>query len=135
MPVDVISGRERESSSDSVSIRDYVEMRVYSIKSEITAEIKRLDQVQDLQIDAVKEATRIASTALDRRLEGMNEFREQMNDWATRFITRAESEAAKEAMGDRVSALEKVSNNLQGRLWAVAAIVVVIELALRFIGH
>jgi hypothetical protein len=135
MAVDVISGRDREVSSDTVSIRDYVEMRVVTTKSELTAEIKRIDQVQQLQIHAISEATRIASTALDRRLEGMNEFREQMNDWATRFITRAESEAAKEAMSDRVSALEKVSNNLQGRMWAAAAIVVVVELALRFIGH
>jgi hypothetical protein len=114
------------------------------------------------QFQAIKDSTTTATAALDKRLEGMNEFRAQMNDWAGKFITRPDVESANQylgdritktesglsacitrtelmiqttTMGERVSSLEKFSNNMQGRMWVIAAVVVVMEVALRFLGH
>lgn len=114
------------------------------------------------QFDSISKSTETASAAMDKRLEGMNEFRQQMNEWAGKFITRADVEntikymgdrvSAMEvgmstritrdemgvqqgAMGERVSSLEKFSNNMQGRMWVIAAVVVIMEIALRFLAH
>jgi hypothetical protein len=113
------------------------------------------------QFQAIKDATSTATDALDKRLESMNEFRAQMNDWAGKFITRPDVESANKYLGDRVascensigmcitrtemqtqqssmservSSLEKFSNNMQGRMWVIAAVVVIMEVAMRFIG-
>lgn len=114
------------------------------------------------QFFAILKATDTATTSLDKRLEGMNEFRSQINDMAAKFINRADVDSAikylserigvsegtigncitrqelnaqQNAMGERVSSLEKFSNNMQGRMWVIAAVVVIMEIALRFLSH
>jgi hypothetical protein len=109
---------------------------------------------------AITESTRSATAALDKRLESMNEFRQQINDMASKFITRSDVEsslkyineniaanddsinkcvtrqemtATQTATNERLSSLEKFSNNTQGRMWVIAAVVVVLELAMHFL--
>jgi hypothetical protein len=115
-----------------------------------------------LQFSAIQKGTDTATTSLDKRLEGMNEFREQMNDMASKFITRSDVESTikymserissseatvsncisrqemntnQTAVSERVSTLEKFSANTQGRMWVIAAVVVIMEIALRFLAH
>ncbi|HUV62383.1 MAG TPA: hypothetical protein VMW24_00725 [Sedimentisphaerales bacterium] len=42
------------------------------------------------RLRAAQEALNLSREIMDRRLEGMNEFREQLKEQATQFITRAE---------------------------------------------
>jgi len=103
---DVISQGDRQLSHDSVSMRDYVDIRIAAVEDTIEAEVKRVDQIQNTQTNAVAEATRIATDALNKRLEGMNEFRAQMNDWAARFITREDVTSSTVNLGDRITKIE-----------------------------
>ena len=48
--------------------------------------LARLDE----RVDGIKDSITLARSDMDRRLEGMNEFREAMNDLSTRMITRSE---------------------------------------------
>lgn len=135
----------------------------------IDAQFKGIDAAQILasnslekQFGFISKSTDTATASLDKRLEGMNEFREQISDMSSKFITREDveskikymgdrmsvSEAAISncisrqemntqigALGDRTSSLEKFSNNMQGRMWVIAAVVVIMEVALRFLGR
>jgi hypothetical protein len=53
---------------------------------------------------------------------------------ASTAIPRIEVTSANVAMSERVAGLEKFSNNMQGRMWVIAAVVVIMEVALRFLG-
>ena len=53
------------------------------------------------RLQALEKATEEAKKTLEKRLEGMNEFRSQLKDQAGTFITRVEFEAFKEAMNSR----------------------------------
>lgn len=115
----------------------------------------------DERFAAVSKSTDQATESLDKRLEGMNEFRQQMNDMAAKFITRSDHDsgikyiserqqtnetailgcitrqelgATQTSTNERLQSLEKFSNNTQGRMWVIAALVVVLEIAMRFIG-
>lgn len=44
----------------------------------------------DLQVSSLEKATVLAAHSMEKRLEGMNEFREQLKDQASRFIVREE---------------------------------------------
>jgi len=46
----------------------------------------------DIRIHNLEKATETATAEMDRRLEGMNEFRAQLDKQAGHFITRAEHE-------------------------------------------
>ena len=138
-------------------MRDSIEKQFLGVKE---AQLLFKDNIVQ-QFASVSKGTDTATDALDKRLEGMNEFRQQMNDMASRFITRSDVESAQKYMTDRVGAtelsisncisrqelasqqsaiservsgLEKFSNNMQGRMWVIAAVVVVMEIALRFLA-
>lgn len=55
-----------------------------------------------------------ASVAVDRRLEGMNEFREQLTNQATTFLPRNEYQVQHDALIDRVALLESWRNKTLG---------------------
>lgn len=64
------------------------------------------------KIDAMEKATTVAQTALERRLESMNEFRAAMSDLAARAVTRGELDLLRErintlATAEELSALGK----------------------------
>jgi hypothetical protein len=101
-------------------------------------------------LDAAKEAVNKAEKSNERRFDSVNEFRAQLADQASTFMTRREAEARLGAlmekleslaaehrrdlvtmreMADRLAAasdvrlkvLESSGANLQGRLWALGA--------------
>ena len=59
------------SQNDGLSLREYIDMRFNTI---------------DMSLALVREQ-------MEKRLEGMNEFRQQLNEQTTRFITREELDA------------------------------------------
>ena len=62
--------RRNFTAADGVSLKEYFESR----------------------IESLEKAVYVASSAMDRRLEGMNEFRDAMKDQAARIVTREELE-------------------------------------------
>jgi hypothetical protein len=99
-------------------------------------------------VDTRFEATQynIGTTAqqLEKRLDGMNEFREQLNAQATTFISRVEVEdkiktrtVVEDTLSERINVNEQKISNLEGRSWAVgfafSIVTVGISIALHFI--
>ena len=64
---------------DYVTLRDYFESKINLLQNEVK-----------IRIDALKEATDIAKSAMDERLARMNEFRDTLKDQNATFITKSE---------------------------------------------
>lgn len=57
-----------------------------------------LKEYVDARFCAIEKATAIANTSMDKRLEGMNEFREALKDQSAKLATRAELDVAQKAI-------------------------------------
>lgn len=70
-------------------------------------------------------ALSIARGDMNRRLEGMNELRVQVENERGRYVTRdlydREHASLRDTMDQRLKFLETNRSNLEGRLWAVGA--------------
>ena len=55
-------------------------------------ELITLREFLEARLEHIEEKTRLATAALDKRLEGMNEFRDTLKDQASRFVTRTDLE-------------------------------------------
>ncbi len=100
-----------------IPLRDYIEQRWKTHKREHAQE---------------RAALLDARANIDRRLEGMNELRAQISSERGEYLTRTEYEAKHEALIARINALEQARSNVEGRMWALGGIVVVIQVALAF---
>jgi hypothetical protein len=74
-------------------------------KSEWTVETLR--QHVEVQFDLRDREVRTALTAADKRLDGMNEFRDTLTDQAATFMPRTEAEQRYEQNARRISVLEQ----------------------------
>lgn len=128
----------------NVSLRDYVDMRINDLQKQLEMHIAAIQQQLDRRIVDANHATDLARQQMDKRLEGMNEFRQQLSEQANKFITREEVQAKQDAYipainenQRRLSILETTQANMQGRMWAIGVgftiITVAINIALHFI--
>lgn len=85
-----------------------LEMLRAEFKAALLSHTDLVKQRDELRADALK----IALATNDRRLDGMNEFRQALNDQGMQMITRQESEAGRLIMGERVEQ-NRVSTELR----------------------
>jgi hypothetical protein len=77
--------------------------------------MKAIGREVELRFQAMDKSVRIAADAMDRRLEGMNEFRGQLSDQANRFIPREEYCAAHERIVDDIRGLRESRAEIAGK--------------------
>ncbi len=53
-----------------------------------------LERIIEIRFKGIEKATDIAKEGMEKRLDGMNEFRETLKDQASNFVTRTELLAA-----------------------------------------
>lgn len=70
-------------------IEDYQGKERRCITKEMVELIERI-AIIEAKLSASENSLTIARESIDRRLEGMNEFREALRDSATKFVTRSE---------------------------------------------
>lgn len=84
---------------------------------------KKLDQLESLNQEQInrrfsdlKEQIALAREAMEKRLDGMNEFRDQLRDQAARFINRDELNAISshndEGQARNVEAIQRLSSRM-----------------------
>ena len=88
-------------SRDIVTLRDYFEAR----------------------ITALEKATSLAATTMERRLDGMNEFRATLKDQAGRFITRDELNIQMLAINETLKSLQSYRDQMEGKASAASVYV------------
>ncbi len=133
---------------DSVSLKEYIEKRLEAIENDII-EIKEWQcRIMDketfkVEFNSLERATQIAAANLEKRLEGMNEFRQQMKDQAGSFITRVEHSAMIDRFDGDIKSLRESRAMLEGKasqttalgaivLSSLGILIAVISIILRF---
>jgi hypothetical protein len=101
-------GNNEETNIQEVS--EFLPRREFDLwKSYHEREISLNHAAHDKQHEIEKEAEQKAETALDKRLEGMNEFREQLKEQAAGFITRDMSDERLKNLQDQITLLRDAS--------------------------
>lgn len=96
--------------------------------SGIEAELKAICAKMDLRFEASEKEVRLAREDMERRLEGMNEFRSQLSAQAGTFISRTEMRLEIEKLINRIVLLEKSINFETGsHSWSDKLILAVIS--------
>lgn len=108
---------------ETVSLRDYVDIQFRLMQEEI-----------DRRFIAELRAIEAAAVAMERRLDGMNEFRGQLSDTISRFESREYAESQREALRERIEKVESEQSKARGRISAYAVIVAVAGVLLAVFG-
>ena len=91
-------------ATEDVSLREYVE-RIFDER----------EKALQLAFKAQQEALAIATTALNRELEHLNNLRQEINQNRTEYLMRAEHHTAHAVVLDRIAALEKRMDKASGQ--------------------
>jgi len=85
---------------DGVSLRQYIETLIDAqcrkcelCRESINDRFESTVKLNELMAKHIDEATNLARIGMERRLEGMNEFRDALKDQTARMATRLELEA------------------------------------------
>jgi chromosome segregation ATPase len=105
--------------ADYVTLRDYFERLLHE-----------RDKAWTAQLSSAQTALDKAETALTKRLEGMNEFRDTLKDQAGRFVTMDILDAKLTNINNQLKTLDNYRANMEGRLWAISAAVTIINIAM-----
>jgi LPS O-antigen subunit length determinant protein (WzzB/FepE family) len=74
-----------------------------------------LKEYVDVRINNVEQATELARAGMEKRLEGMNEFRDTLKDQASKFVTRDELNAQLDKIEALIKSLELSKAILEGK--------------------
>lgn len=95
---------DSEDKNTRVSLREHIESR----------------------LAALEKATDLAAKALEKRLEGMNEFREALNNQASQFMTRREMTVIKDAFVKDIRELREFKAALEGKASQTSVIITLV---------
>lgn len=133
------------SQVNEISLREHLEAQIEGVRRELLL-------IQSSQREGVLKA----EDAMSKRLDAMNEFRHQLREQASGLATRdmldkfskdlsdrierqerdfraAMSRVAAET-GERITRLENKNSNLDGRFWAIGAVVVLVNLSIAILS-
>lgn len=81
-----------------------------------------LKEYIDTRFEAMEKAVTIANATMDKRLEGMNEFRSSLKDASALYFTRAEHQAYLEKVDADIRVLRESKAALEGKASAKSVI-------------
>jgi carbonic anhydrase len=112
-------------TSDEISLREYFTKWLETLEENISAKWKAHDEVHKL----LKEALDLAMVMLKEKLAEMNNFREQQNQERGEFLKQQVYDIEHRALEKRVADHGKWIDNMNGRLWALGAFILAINVA------
>ena len=69
----------------------------------------------DLRFNTVEEATAMARQSMEKRLDGMNEFRDTLKDQAAKFVTVSEVTQTTQRLVDDIKVLQRYQATMEGK--------------------
>jgi hypothetical protein len=107
--------------------------------------LERLNDLGKLQDERWKSHTKVhemgqmaidsSVKALDTRLEGMNQFRAQVLEERSAFVTQALYRSEYQAIEKSIRDLERFRNNMEGRIWMLVALFGVLQIVVIVVFH
>ena len=101
---------------DKISLREFFDTKIDFVK-----------QLFELQISSIKEATGLAKTEIDKRLEGMNEFRDALRDQTNQFVMKSELKVMIDNIEKDLQIFRENKTYLEGKLEGVEKYKTIIE--------
>jgi len=102
----------------------------------LKCKIDEREKQSNLQLEALERALLLAKKELERRLESMNEFREQLRTQANTFVSRNEYSIEHKNIVNKISYIEKIQNHGQGETtWKNNLIMAGIAIAVYLLGR
>jgi hypothetical protein len=121
LETNTMTGTSRHGHEHEIPCREVIEAKVA-----IDAACKKVDLVTKHQ----EEALRLARKEMERRLKGMNEFRDQLEKQAHLFAVKSEETLKHTIIEDRIRAVErKLDVRLGAVKWSDHIITVLIGIA------
>jgi hypothetical protein len=105
----------RRRARDAVSVREHLEALLGALDRRHSQQIEDMDQRHGQRFDAQQQALAITATALEKRLDGLNELRQMAGDYAARSMPRAEYEASHQGLTTRINDIAEAVTALQAR--------------------
>jgi hypothetical protein len=90
--------------NNSVSLRDYLESKIDGVKELFSSKFESLEK-----------ATRLVADDVEKRFDSHNEFRGQLKDQASTFITRTEYQSTKDKTESEINELKSSRDILIGK--------------------
>jgi len=111
----------------------HMDKQLNDLERHLTAQITALEAKTDAGFRASNNAVIKAENAVDRRLEGMNEFRESLRDQNAEFVRKVEFAP----FATQVNEIVQEQRKLEGRIWGIGAtiamIVTIVQIVIRFL--
>lgn len=104
--------------------------------------LKAIEKLIKLRFQSAESALMLARETMETRLESMNEFRSQLTEQTKNFINRTEYDTKHMVLEERIANLDKrvqgvelLKADIQGRIWTLGVVVVLVIAALEFFLH
>lgn len=101
--------------NDRVTLEKLIDTKLSALERLLCLKVSALDKSVSARLDALDRATKLASDTMEKRLEGMNEFRAQLKDQAGTFISRQELEAFKALVDADMRVLREANAKAEGK--------------------
>ena len=86
-----------------------------NLKEYINSKIIDMEKLFETRITSLEKATIVAANLMEKRLESMNEFRQQLKDQSNTFITRNEHGIQHEKVVDDIRSLRESRSCFEGK--------------------
>lgn len=93
--------------------RRYVDLHDVTLKEYFDMRITDLEKSLDERFSSQEKAVKIAVESSNKRLEGMNEFRQTLSDQTRNYVTKSEYEAGQNAVRDGLYKIQEEIKSLQ----------------------
>ena len=87
-------------------------------------------ELREAHFAATREALKQAKEVMDRRLDGMNEMRAQINREHGLFVSRELFDRMLSIIEERIRSLENSRSNWEGRIWMIGGVFVLVQIVL-----
>lgn len=98
--------------------------------------IEALEKLCAVQFEFINKETKLAKEDMERRLEGMNEFRAQLNRQASEFVTRESMDLKLAKLETKIESTTACMNISSGSgKWQSHIVTVLIAMAVMLVAH
>ena len=113
-----------------MTVREYIEAILGNCKEGCKDKFVNVYNTIEILFEKQEEALKTAKSEMDRRLEGMNEFRRQLDKQADTFMDKNEQKIINKSCADSINALQNIKSKLDGKMFVIILVIAAIVGAL-----
>ena len=103
------------TTSNEITLKEYFETRLKEQLDGSNVKFIAAESQFNIKIAALEKATIVAASSMEKRLEGMNEFRDQLRDQTGTFVTKPEYAQQVIRINEDIKLLADIKSQFVGR--------------------